>query len=52
MVTAVLNGDDIAMLHALGQHANAHRLDDFLVQRARCRWCAHRFRLRGYVLGD
>ena len=52
MVTAVLNHDDIAMLHALGRHANAHRLEDFLKQGARCRWCAHPIRLRGYVLGD
>ena len=56
MVTAVLNDmldeDDIAMLHALGRHANAHRLDEFLAQGSRCRWCAHPIRLRGYVLGD
>jgi hypothetical protein len=50
MVTAVLNEDDVAMLYALGRHANAHRLDDFLAQGARCRWCAHPIRLRGYVL--
>ena len=52
MVAAVLDEDDVAMLHALGRHANGHRLEDFLAQGARCRWCAHPIRLRGYVLGD
>ena len=28
----MLDEDDIAMLHALGRHASAHRLDDFLAQ--------------------
>ncbi len=46
-----LDEDDVAMLHALGRHANAHRLEDFLAQGARCGWCAHPIRLRGYVLG-
>ncbi len=52
MVAALLNEDDVAMLHALGRHANGHRLEDFLAQGARCRWCAHPIGLRGYVLGD
>ena len=44
--------DDIAMVDALGRHSNAQRLDDFLVQGARCGWCTHPIRLRGYVLGE
>ena len=46
-----LDEDDVAMLHALERHVSAHRLDDFLAQGARCGWCAHPIRLRGYVLG-
>jgi hypothetical protein len=46
-----LDEDDVAMLHALGRHVSAHRLDDFIAQGARCGWCAHPIRLRGYVLG-
>jgi hypothetical protein len=53
MVTAVLDKDDVAMLHAIGRHASEHQLDDFLTQGARCGWCVHPIRLRGYVLsGD
>jgi hypothetical protein len=49
----MLDDDDIAMVSALGRHTSAHRLDDFLAQGARCGWCAHPVRLRGYVLaGD
>jgi hypothetical protein len=51
MVVAVMDEEDSAMLHALGRHSNAHRLGDFLAQGARCGWCAHPIRLRGYVLG-
>ena len=47
----MLDEEDTAMLHALGRHASAHRLDAFLAQGARCGWCAHPIRLRGYVLG-
>jgi hypothetical protein len=46
-----LDEDDVAMLHALGRHVDAHHLDRFLVQGARCGWCAYPIRLRGYVLG-
>jgi hypothetical protein len=46
-----LDEDDVAMLHALGRHSSAHRLDEFIAQGARCGWCAHPIRLRGYVLG-
>ncbi len=53
MVTAVLNEDDVAMLHAIGRHVSEHQLEEFLAQGARCGWCAHPIRLRGYVLnGD
>ena len=38
------------MLHAIGRHSSARRLDDFMAQGARCGWCAHPIRLRGYVL--
>jgi hypothetical protein len=40
------------MLRAIGRHSSARRLDDFLAQGARCGWCAHPIRLRGYVLGQ
>jgi hypothetical protein len=53
MVTAVLNEDDIAMLHAIGRRVSDHQLDEFLAQGAHCGWCAHPIRLRGFVLrGD
>lgn len=52
MVSAMLDNDDIAMVHALGRHASARRLEDFLVQGARCGWCSHPIRLRGYVLAE
>jgi hypothetical protein len=51
MVTAVLDEDDVAMLHAIGRHASDHQLDEFMAQGARCGWCAHPIRLRGFVLG-
>jgi hypothetical protein len=45
--------EDLAMLHALGRHRQAHRIDEFMAQGARCGWCACPIRLRGYVLdGD
>jgi len=50
IVCAVLDEDDMQMLHAIGRHSRARRLDDFLAQGARCGWCAHPIRLRGYVL--
>ena len=52
MVSAMLDNDDIAMVHALGRHSSARRLEDFLVQGARCGWCSHLIRLRGYVLAE
>ncbi len=52
IVGAVLDEDDMQMLSAIGRHASARRLDDFLAQGARCGWCAHPIRLRGYVLGN
>jgi uncharacterized Zn-finger protein len=50
IVLAMLNEEDMAMLHAIGRHSSARRLDEFLVQGARCGWCAHPIRLRGHVL--
>jgi hypothetical protein len=47
-----LSRDDLAMLHAIGRHASEHQLDRFLAQGARCGWCAHPIRLRGYVLAS
>jgi hypothetical protein len=44
------NEEDLAMLHALGRHGQAHRIDDFMAQGERCGWCACPIRLRGYVL--
>jgi hypothetical protein len=44
------NEEDLAMLHALGRHGQAHRIDDFMAQGARCGWCACPVRLRGFVL--
>lgn len=51
IVCVVLDEDDMRMLNAIGRHSSAGRLDDFLAQGARCGWCAHPIRLRGYVLG-
>jgi hypothetical protein len=48
----MFDDDDIAMVTALGRHVDAHRLDDFLAQGARCGWCAHPIRLRGYLLAN
>src|SRR5580700_2199691 len=52
IVCAVLDEEDMAMLHAIGRHSSAHRLEDFLAQGVRCGWCAHPIRLRGHVLGS
>ncbi len=46
----MLDEEDTQMLFAVGRQARARRLDDFLSQGARCGWCAHPIRLRGYVL--
>jgi hypothetical protein len=51
MLDRELDEDDVAMLHALGRHSSARRLDGFLAQGTRCGWCAHPIRLRGYVIG-
>lgn len=51
IVSGVLDEDDMQMLHSIVRHSSARRLDDFLAQGARCGWCAHPIRLRGYVLG-
>ena len=51
IVGGVFDEDDMQMLRSIGRHSSARRLDDFLAQGARCGWCAHPIRLRGYVLG-
>lgn len=44
-----MDGEDEAMVRAIGRHVRAHALEEFLAQGRSCGWCRRPIRLRGVV---